>query len=181
MRKPITQARSAKLLAGFKRSAFHWEAQSGYKIAAEAVPLAHFLETGELLPPSQFGWWQEWLNSVAAHDRHGRTVQRVRVLSEPPTPYQRYLLAIGHWHAGYGDHAFYIPRSRAVTAGLPLTHDWWLLDSSRVILASFTPEGEVAGKEVITGENAVRPYLHWRNLALLHASAAEDIAAAVAA
>lgn len=174
----LTDAGFAELLAGFRESWFKFECQPVYAITAEAVPLRRFTEDGVLLPPGEFGWWQGWLDQVAAHARAGRSMQRVRVVDEPPTAYQRYLLAVSHWHTGAGERIACLPRSVAARLNLPADHDWSLFDDTKVAVTEFTPEHAVAGRDLITDPIAVRQYRAWRDLALRHASPAKAIAAA---
>ncbi len=47
-------------------------------------------------------------------------MQRVRVLAEPPTTYQRWLLWGDRWHAEAGEQISYLPGSHAMAIGLPL-------------------------------------------------------------
>ena len=108
----------------------------------------------------------------------GKTVSRVRVLDEPPTDYQRWLLWADPWHAAAGEDIRYIPRSRAVRVGLPLAHDWWLLDDTRVITMRFTPDGEVDGKMLITDPELVAKYRAWHSIAVRNAIPAESVTAA---
>ena len=71
-----------------------------------------------------------------------------------------------------------MPRSRTEEIGLPLVHDWWLLDDERLIIMKFTDAGEIAGKSLITDPTIVSTYRVWRDLAVRNATPAEEIAAA---
>lgn len=175
---PLTDAGFAELLAGFRESWFKFECQPAYTIGAEREALDRYLADGTVLPPGAFGWWQEWLDRMAEHASQGHVIHRVRVLDDPPTDYQRYLLAIDHWHADAGDHAFYLLRRAAVRLGLPLDHDWSLFDDTTVAVTRFSPAGEVASRELITEPVAVRRYRALRAVAFRCAVPAQDIAAA---
>ena len=175
---PLTDAGFAELLSGFRESWFKFECQPAYVIGAEREALERYLEDGTLLPPARLPWWQEWLMRAAARTRAGRVMQRVRVLDDPPTAYQRYLLAVGHWHEAAGERITYMLRGRARRIGLLLDHDWSLFDDETVAATWFTPAGELEGRELITGAEAVQRYRALRDLALRHASPARDIAAA---
>ena len=87
----------------------------------------------------------------------GKRVARVRILEEPPTDYQRWLLWASPWHAAAGEDIRYLPRSQAERISLPLVNDWWLLDDERVILMVFTEAGEISGKRLLTDSVAVAP------------------------
>jgi len=175
---PITEADlEGLLLDGFQASAFRLEAQPSYAVGIEQDALRQFA-TGHPQPPSEFGWWQDWLGLIAEHTRHGRAVERVRVLAEPPTTYQTWLKWGDRWHVEAGERIFYLPRPLAVAAGMPLGADWWLFDNARAAVMSFAPGGELAGVELHTDPDGVRPYRKWRELALRHATAAPGTAAA---
>jgi hypothetical protein len=110
--------------------------------------------------------------------RQGRKIGRVRVLAEPPTDYQRSEIWADPWHARAGEQIRYLPRSRAEQIGLPLDHDWWLLDDERLIDMRFNDAGEITGKALITDPGIVAPYCEWRDLAVRNATPAEQVTAA---
>lgn len=175
----LTDTGFADLLAGFRRSWFKFEAQKSYAITAERVPLQRFLDDGTLLPPSEFGWWQDWLSLIAGHVTQGKAIERVRVLADPPTDYQRWLLAVDHWHAQAGERISYMTHRTAVRIGLPLAgHDWHLFDDTTVAVTWFTPSGEVDRRELVTDPMAVQRCRTMRRIALRNARPAVDIAAA---
>ena len=165
------------LLHGFQRFAFRLEAQSSYTVGIERDALREFAE-GHFQPPSSFTWWQEWLDLVAEHAKHGQVMERVRVEAEPPTIYQQWLRWGDHWHTQAGERIFYLPRTGAAATGLPLDADWWLFDGAAVVAMRFAPDGMLAGITLVTDPDAVRPYCQWRELAIRHATAAPGSAAA---
>lgn len=174
---PVTEAEFADMLATFASSAFRLEARDFYAIGIEADNYRDFLD-GHPQPPSEVDWWQDWLDQISQLTAEGRTISRVRVLAEPPTDYQRWLRWADPWHAAAGERIRYIPRTRAWRIGLPLRHDWWLLDEERVILMEFTPDGEIGPKTLITDPDEVFRCLAWRDLAIRNSSPAEQIPAA---
>jgi hypothetical protein len=175
----LTDAGFADLLANFRESWFKLEAQPAYAIGAEREALERFQEDGTLLPPSEFGWWQDWLAGVRKHVRDGKVIQRVRVLDEPPTPYQRYLLAVDHWHTEAGEQIAYMSRKTAVRVGLRLVrHDWHLFDDTKAAVTWFTAEGKVDRRELVTDPMAVFRMRVMRRIALRLAHPAAEIAAA---
>lgn len=167
----ITPGELEELLHGFRRSAFRLEAQPAYQVGAEADALRAFTE-GHPHPPREYGWWQEWLDLIASHTAKGHAVERVRVVDEPPTSYQQWLLWSDRWHLGVGEHIACLPRSRAKAIGLPLASDWWLFDNTKAAVMWFLPGGTLDGIYLATAEDDVRPYRLRRDLALAHATAA---------
>jgi uncharacterized protein DUF6879 len=174
---PISQDEFNDLLRTFSRSAFRLETRERYALGYERVDFQRFLD-GRPTPPPLVGWWQPWLDQIARFAREGKTIARVRVLAEPPTDYQRWEVWAAPWHAQAGENIRYMPRSIAKRIGLPLDHDWWLLDDERLIVMRYTNADEVASKELITDPGSVAPYLKWRDLAVRNATPAGDIAAA---
>jgi hypothetical protein len=171
----VTEATVDALLHNFSVSAFRLEAQPCYRVTDERAALDQFAE-GNPRPPGEYSWWQEWLDLVAGHTADGKTVQRVRVLAEPPTTYQRWLLWGDRWHTQAGEQISYLSRSHATAIGLPLDADWWLFDGDQAAVMRFAAGGVLAGIDLVTGEDAVRPYRAWRGLALMHATAAGNAA-----
>lgn len=163
------------LLSSFTDTAFRLEARSEYAVDEERDALQGYLE-GSRVPPSRFPWWQDWLDMIRSLSAEGRVVGRVRVLSEPLTPYQRWECWGDRWHAAAGERIAYLPRSRAQAIGLPL-EDWWLFDSRQLVLMRFDDAGALTGTELVTDPAIVRVYRGWQKLALRHASPAAGLAA----
>lgn len=177
MASPITQAEFNRLLATFERSAFRLETRAAYALGYEREDFDRFL-AGEPAPPPELAWWRPWLEQIARFTAEGKRVARVRVLDEPPSDYQRWELWASGWHAEAGEKISYIPRSRALEVGLPLTYDWWLLDDERLIIMRYDDAGEIAGKSLTTDQGIIARHREWRDLAVGNATPAEDIAAA---
>ena len=89
--------------------------------------------------------------------RQGKRIGRVRVLSEPPSDYQRWELWGTSWHIEAGEEIRYMSRRRAEQIGLPLEYDWWLFDDERLIITRFTDAGEIAEKSLITDPAIIAP------------------------
>jgi hypothetical protein len=170
----ITEDEFSEALRSFKRSAFRVEAQPAYALSDERADFDRFL-AGSPTPPPEMAWYRPWVDQVAQWTRDGKTVSRVRVLAEPPTDYQRWLLWGAPWFASIGEDIRYMNHSTAHRIELPL-QDWWLLDDERVIVMHFTAEGEVSGKELFTDRESVARYRTLQDLAIEN-STTETIAA----
>jgi hypothetical protein len=165
------------LLRSFGRTAFHFEAQSTYRLTYEQADFDLFL-AGTPRDPADIDWWRPWLERVATFAEQGKRISRVRLLAEPPSDYQRWELWADPFHDAAGEDIRYMPRSHAGALGLPLDNDWWLLDDERVIVTQFTATGEIACKYLSTRPLTVASYRAWRDLAVRNATPAEEIAAA---
>ena len=173
----INEAEFDHLLSTFKRTAFRLETRDSYALDYEAADFELFL-AGSPVPPPRLAWWGPWLDRIARFTHEGKTVSRVRVLAEPPSDYQRWMMWAEPWHAQAGEQIAYMPASRAMRIGLPLDGDWWLLDDERVIIMGFTDAGEIDRKTLLTNPVTVAPFIAWRDLAVRNATPAERYAAA---
>jgi Family of unknown function (DUF6879) len=177
-RRPITEDEFDELLRSFERSAFRLETRDSYALGYERAEFERFL-AGTPTPPPEVDWWRPWLKQLARFAHEHKRIGRVRVLAEPPTDYQQWEMWAGSWHAQAGERIRYMPRSRALRIGLPLDHDWWLLDNERLIIMEFTDSGEIKSKTLVTGvDEEIDRCILWRNLAVRNATPAEEIAAA---
>lgn len=134
------------LLDTFGRSAWRLECQGTYDEPEEREPLRQFL-AGE---PDDLAWymdWPEWVREVRAS---GRTIGRVRVLTDPLTDYLRWEIGVLTPPAvEAGEDIRVLPA--AVWPGLQLpSTDFWLFDDSTAAVLHFGDQG-VSGVELITG------------------------------
>ena len=174
---PDTQDEFAEMFRTFRESAFHVETRGYYAMTYERDAFRRFLD-GRPLPPSGLPWWQAWLDQMREVTRQGKRIGRVRILSEPPTDYQRWELWGTAWHIEVGEEIRYMSRRRAEQVGLPLDYDWWLFDDDRLIITRFTDAGEIAEKSLITNPGMIARHREWRDLAVRNATTAEKFAAA---
>jgi hypothetical protein len=177
MSKPITGDEFAGLLRTFKRTAFRLETRDRYNEDYEQADLSLFL-AGTPRRPDETDWFRPWMEQVARQVAEDKRISRVRVQADPPTDYQRWERWVGTWNIAAGEDIGYMTRSRAGEIGLPLGHDWWLLDDERVIQMFFTKAGEISEKILTADPGIVAQYLKWRDLAVRNATPAEEIAAA---
>jgi hypothetical protein len=168
----ISGEKCDELLRTFDRSWFRVEGREDYAMGEERAEFERFL-AGTPRPPSEVGWWQEWLDQTAVLTRRGKTISRVRVIPDDgPTDYQRWLIWAGPWYASAGMDIRYLTRSRALSIGLPPGSDWSLLDGQRVIIHEFYPAGEVTGWDLVTDPGTVAQYVHWQDTAVRNATPA---------
>lgn len=174
----ITDAEFAELLRSFRKTACYFEAQATYALDYEAADFGQFL-AGSPTPPSEISWWAPWLDQVAELTRQGRQITRVRVISEPPSDYQRWGLWALPWHARAGEQIRYMSRHHAEQIDLPLKYDWWLMDDEQVIRLRYTPDGRIISKELTTHQGTITRFRALRDLAVSNATTAEAITAAL--
>jgi hypothetical protein len=156
--------------------AFRFEARDSYAIGEERTEYAAFLK-GVPRMPDQVGWWKQYLDQVAERARQGRERSRVRVLADPPTDYQRWLLWADPWYAEAGEDIRYLPRRKAREIGLP-DSDWWLLDDKRAVTLAFDDDGHVARRTLVAEPSLIARYRLWRDMAVRFSVPAAQIIAA---
>lgn len=166
----ITPEQRDELFDTFERDAFHLELRDYYGAPGEGGPFAQWLR-GE---PSNAAWLQPWLDRMRAVTAAGRTVRRIRVITEPATDYIRWEHALTPLGLEAGEDIRWLPRHQLPPVGLPLDgDDWWLFDDRLLAVGRFDHDGRVLGSElvdnpaVVTQCTAVRDLL-WP-LAVPHA------------
>lgn len=177
MNTAVSEDDFSRLLGSFERTAFRLETRDAYALGYERRDFERFLE-GTPVPPPDLDWWRPWLDQITRQASEGKQISRVRILAEPPSDYQRWELWAAPWHAAAGEQIGYLPRSRADTLGLPLDHDWWLLDDTRLIIMRFTPDGEIDGKTLTDDRAVTGPYRAWRDTAVRNSTPAAQHRAA---
>jgi hypothetical protein len=174
---PLTEPEFDRMLASYDRSAFRMETQPTYELDYEQAEFDRF-RAGTPVPPPEIDWWRPWLDRLTVMTRdEGKTMSRVRITAEPPTPYQQWELWAARWHAEAGEDIRYLPRAEAERLSLPLDHDSWLLDDRHLIVMHFTSSGAIKDKELITDKGEIALHARWRDLAMSHAVPAAEIAA----
>ena len=160
----LTAEEFGRLVQGFEHTAFRLETRERYLDDEEREPVRRFL-AGE--PPDD-AWFMDWYDAVRQLTAEGRRMERVRVVSEPHSDYTRFGIDLAsRLKVPSGEDIRYLPRDRARELGLP-DEDFWLLDSSRVLVLHF--DGDVLlGAELVTDAAEVVRRAYWRDVAWHHA------------
>ncbi|MEU8132030.1 DUF6879 family protein [Streptodolium elevatio] len=133
---------------GFEHTAWRLESRRAYGVASETEALQAFMRGEDVSDPGR-----PWLGMVREQVKQGKRIERVRVVDEPPTDYQRFLLADVEDSIAAGEDIRFLWRSDAETAGLP-SRDFWVFDSR--LLGRFHFDGDRSlGMELFDGESAV--------------------------
>jgi hypothetical protein len=160
-----------RLCETFKHTAFRLETRDRYLDGEEQEPLRRFL-AGE--PPDD-AWFMDWYESVERLTAEGRRMKRVRVVSEPHSDYTRFGIDLARrLNVPSGEDIRYLPRRRSQELSLP-DEDFWLLDSSRVLVLHFDDE-VLLGAELVTDPAEVVRRGCWRDAAWHHAVAVDAYA-----
>ncbi|MGQ0573863.1 MAG: DUF6879 family protein [Pseudonocardia sp.] len=146
-----------------ERDALRLESRRCTDLADERAELRAFL-AGEL--PEVMEWEPDgWTEMVTRARCAGRRVRRVRVVDEPLTPYQRYMVYTGQRNTAVGEDVGYLARARADRLHLP-DHDFWVLDGARVLLLWFSDDGRYLGADVVADPALVARHERWVHRAL---------------
>jgi hypothetical protein len=154
-------------LQNFKRSAFRLECLPEYKVPQEEEWFESFKRDGSLpdLTPEN----DSWLKLVRTHAQHGCSIQRVRIVSHPPTDYERFELALFSASVKAGEdiriagaNLVWPNGGEGRRTGPP---DFWLFDDELAIVLRYDREGRFLGTEQARD---VLTYRRMRDLALSH-------------
>lgn len=132
----ITEDAFNELLTEFKHSSVHLETRDAYGTEVELPHMAKW-KRGE---PDDFEWLQEWCTELAEHVAAGRTVRRVKIVSEPLSDYQRWVYDVFTPIVAAGEDVRWLPRRRVSALRIP-GNDYYLLDDERVVFLHYAGSG----------------------------------------
>ena len=138
------------LFTSFSREALHLEMRDAYGTAAE-IPHLRKWEAGE---QGDTAWLQPWFDLVRTGVQGGKVFRRARIVSEPISDYQKWVLKDSHLYVEAGEDIRWVPRSRVSTVALP-GNDFWLFDDELVIFLIFAANGLVVDRQRTTDSSAV--------------------------
>jgi len=177
----LDEAGFGAALRDFEHTAFRLELQDWYREPCEDEIVASFL-AGEPIPGPGVPELAAWFGQVARQAADGKRIERVRVQQDPPTGYQRFERWLDQWNIPAGETMRYLTVPKAWQIGLlpdAGDADWWLLDSSRLLLMRFDEAGHRISNVLTEDPEVVVRACKWRDLAVHHATGAKlsDVAA----
>jgi hypothetical protein len=146
----ITEADFERLLHGFERESLHLEMRDAYGTAVELPHMAKWA-AGE---PDDLDWLQDWCTTLRDHVRAGRSVRRVRIVSEPLSDYQRWSYSIANPMVEAGEDIRWVPRRCVSSVALP-GNDFYLLDDRLVVFLHYAGNGLAVDRTTSTDPAAV--------------------------
>jgi len=155
-----------QLFGSVTRSARRLESRDRY--GGDQELLQRWL-AGQIDEPEHIGARAAWLAQVRATTADGGRYERVRIVAEPPTDYQRFALRSCRQNVEAGEDIRYLHRERANQLDLP-AHDFWLFDEQRLALLYFTADDRLIGAQLITQPTVVRQHEQWFELACAEAT-----------
>jgi hypothetical protein len=147
---------------GFEHTAWRLETRREYAADEATEEYQQFLKGID--PPRDEGG--PWFVNARAQTAAGKRIERVRLVDEPPSDGQRYLLATTPDNLAAGEDIRYLRRTDAERIGLP-DFDFWLFDSR--ILARFNWTDASRRMELTTDPAAVVAACQARDAAWHHA------------
>ncbi len=150
-----------ELFRTFASAAWRLEVRSSYGVLAEDHPYQDFVAGNE----PDIDWFTPWLGLIREQIcQHGKRVERVRVIDQPPSDYLRWEIYLNRWNAEAGEDIRYLPRPVADSLRLP-AYDFWIFDSTTVAFMVFAASGEFTGPVLVTDQAVTRQHLAYQNTA----------------
>jgi hypothetical protein len=131
---PIAEERRDKFLTTFRREAVHLEMRDVYATNIE--------------------WWRPWFELMQRNNKAGKTLRRLRIISEPVSDYIRFEWLDAAQLVRAGEDVRWLPRRNASTLLLP-GNDFWMFDRQTVAFTYFSGDGHVLDHQVTTDPEIV--------------------------
>lgn len=138
------------LFSGFEHTAFRLETRRGYAADREGSRFRAFLRGIDPAPEPNHPW------NVNVRDKtaDGARFTRVRLVDDPPTDGQRYLMATAAGNTEAGESIRVLNRAAAQGLGLP-DWDFWLFDSRTLVRMHIDENDVTVGVEVTEDQDQV--------------------------
>jgi hypothetical protein len=152
---PIAPDQRNHLIATFAHTAIHLEMRDVYATDIERDRYARWLAGESLDPAAEAEWWRPWLSMMQANMDAGKSMRRLRIVSEPVTSYIKFEWLDTEQLIRAGEDIRWLPRQRASALMLP-GNDFWLFDRETVAFTHFSGDGKVLGHERTSDPRIVR-------------------------
>ncbi|MDC0769273.1 DUF6879 family protein [Streptomyces sp. HD] len=157
------------LFRDFKHTAWRLETRRGYASDRNSPKWPRFF-AGEDIAHDPDNAWRE---NVRAQSAQGKRFERVRLIDEPPSQGQEFLLASAPSNVAAGEDIRYLTRARAQELRLP-DYDFWLFDSKILARFAFDDEDITLGVYVTEDPAEVLAACQARDSAWHHAVRTEE-------
>ena len=124
----------------FEHTAWRLETRRGYASDRAGEKYHRYVETQQMADDPD----RPWCVNVRAQTAQGKRIERVRIVDDPPTREQRYLLAGAAINNEAGEDIRNLWRAQADRLGLPAV-DFWLFDARRALVLHFTDTDDYLG------------------------------------
>ncbi|MEU6936319.1 MULTISPECIES: DUF6879 family protein [Streptomyces] len=165
----------ASLFSEFKHTAFRLETRRVYASDRNSPKWARWKSGADIATEPD----NAWRENVRAQTVEGKRFERVRLVDQPLTEGQQFLLDSGRSNVAAGEDIRNLPRTQADRLGLP-DHDFWLFDSRLVARFVFGEDDTTLGVVLSEDPAEVALACQARDAAWHHATRTADFAKAVA-
>lgn len=152
------------LFEEFEHTAWRLESRRGYASDQRMTAYEEFLAGG--LPDEDMA--DPYYTARRRQADAGKRFERVRIVDDPPTDGQRFLLYRARFNVAAGEDVRYLYRRDAERLRLP-DRDFWLFDSQTVADLHFTDADEIVGVVLSTDPADAVAASHVRDTAWRHA------------
>ncbi|WP_432156692.1 DUF6879 family protein [Streptomyces sp. bgisy153] len=159
------------LFRDFKHTAWRLETRGGYASDRNSPKWARFLAGEDIAAAPDNAWRQ----NVRVQTALGKRFERVRVVDEPPTRGQEFLLASAPGNVAAGEDIRNLTRAQARELRLP-DYDFWLFDSKILARFAFDDDDTTLGVYVSEDPADVLVACQARDAAWHHAVRTEEFA-----
>ncbi|MDH6214352.1 DUF6879 family protein [Streptomyces pseudovenezuelae] len=159
----------------FERTAWRLETRRGYASDRQSVHWARW-KAGEDVSRDPTSAWRE---NIQRQTAAGKKIERIRLVDDPPTEGQLFLLARAPSNEAVGEDMRNMWRADAEHLGLPAL-DFWLFDDHRALVLHFDEADEYLGAELVEEPTRIAELGQLRDAAWPHAIRRRDFAAQVA-
>ncbi|MFI5641902.1 DUF6879 family protein [Streptomyces goshikiensis] len=139
---PVPFEAITHLFADFEHTAFRLETRRSYASDRAGARFQAFMRG--TMPAAEPG--NPWHANVRAKAEQGAAFSRVRIIDDPPTDGQRFLMASAA--ATPGEDIRVLARSEAMRLELP-AYDFWLFDSRTLVRFNIDDQDVTTGVEVV--------------------------------
>ncbi|MFJ9338277.1 DUF6879 family protein [Streptomyces sp. NPDC101733] len=160
------------LFQNFEHTA--WRLETRRRFASDEATDTYAQFTAGL--PVEWDHDDAWSRTMRAQTSEGKRVERVRLVDDPPTPGQLYLLDNAKRNCAVGEDIRSLGRAEADRLGLP-AEDFWIFDSKFVALLNFDDDDNLLDIEIITEPVEVNRYAQVRDAAWHFAVRYDEFAA----
>ncbi|MFD4135536.1 DUF6879 family protein [Streptomyces goshikiensis] len=132
------------LFTEFEHTAFRLETRRGYASDRQGARFQAFMRGVDPAPEPD----NPWHVNVRERAAQGGRFSRVRIIDEPPTDGQRFLMASATANAAAGEDIRVLARAEAARLQLP-DYDFWLFDSQTLVRFHIDDQDVTIGVEVV--------------------------------
>ncbi|MFE6050845.1 DUF6879 family protein [Kitasatospora sp. NPDC056446] len=163
-----------EMFTTFEHTAFRLETRRRYRSDEQSETYHRFVAG---LDP-EWDLDHPWCRSRREQSALGKRFERVRIMDNPPTMGQRYLLNNAERNNAVGEDTRYLWRADAERLDLP-AEDAWLFDSRVIALLHFDADDDITEIELITDPVQVARACQVRDAAWHYATPSRTFAAGV--